>query len=121
KVTDDTQIVSALQSQQFSGVPWVVVTTGSSGAFVKHNEEIYRVSTPKVDVVNPVGSGDSVIAGFAVGFSRGLSDEELVKYALTMGVLNAMEAQTGSVSPDKVDWCKDQIRVERIGFGQEDS
>ncbi|MFD1362376.1 1-phosphofructokinase [Lentibacillus salinarum] len=113
-VTDDTQIISALQSQRFTGVPWVVVTTGSSGAFVKHNEEIYRVSTPTVYAVNPVGSGDAVIAGFAVGLSRGLNDEELVKYALTMGVLNAMEAQTGAVNPEKIKWCMEQIRVESI-------
>lgn len=114
KVTDDAQIVSALQSQTFAGVTWVVVTTGSTGAIVKHNEEIYQLSTPEVDAVNPVGSGDSVIAGFAVGLSRGLSDEELVKYALTMGVLNALETQTGSINTDKVDWYKNQIRLERI-------
>ncbi|WP_449355205.1 hexose kinase [Virgibacillus natechei] len=114
EVINDTQIISALQSQKFFGIPWVVVTTGATGAFVKHDKGIYRVSTPKVDAVNPVGSGDAVVAGFAVGLSRGLMDEELVKYALTMGVLNALEAKTGSVNPGKINWYKDQIRVERI-------
>ncbi|QKY70365.1 1-phosphofructokinase [Lentibacillus sp. CBA3610] len=114
KVTDDAQIISALQSQTFSGVPWVVVTTGATGAFVKHNQEVYRATTPKVDAVNPVGSGDSVVAGFAAGISRGLTDIELVKYGLSMGVLNAMEATTGSINPENISWCKDQIRVESI-------
>lgn len=114
KVTDDVQIISALQSQMFSGIPWVVVTTGATGAFVKHNEEIYRVSTPKVDAVNPVGSGDSVIAGFAAGLSHGLTDCELMEYGLTMGVLNAMEATTGSIDLENIGWYKDQIHVKKI-------
>src|SRR5699024_6282457 len=121
KLTDDTQIVSALQSQRFSGVPWVIVTTGANGAVVKHDEQIYDVSTPEVDAVNPVGSGDAVIAGFAAGLSRGLKDEELVKYALTMGVLNAMEAKTGSINPEKIEWCMEQIRVESIDLDRRTS
>lgn len=114
KVAEERQVISAIQSQKFSSIPWVVVTTGATGAIVKNNEEIYRVSTPKVAAINPVGSGDAVIAGFAVGLARGLVDEELIKYAITMGVLNAMEAKTGSVNPDKIDWCMNQISVERV-------
>jgi tagatose 6-phosphate kinase len=114
KLTNDAQIISALQSQKFSGIPWVVVTTGSAGAIVKVDNSIYRVSIPKVEAVNPVGSGDAVIAGFAAGLSRGLESEELIKFGLSMGVLNAMEAKTGSVNPERVNWCIDRISVERV-------
>lgn len=114
KMIEEAQIISALQSQNFSGIPWIVVTTGAAGAFVKVWDKIYRVSIPRVEAVNPVGSGDAVIAGFAVGLSRGLDSEELIKFGLTMGVLNAMEAKTGSVNPDRVNWCKEQISVERV-------
>lgn len=116
KVTDEAQIVTALQSERFSGVSWVVVTTGATGAFVKHNQEIYRATTPKVDAVNPVGSGDSVIAGFASGLTRGLADEAFIKYGLSMGVLNAMETKTGSINPEKIEWFIDQIRVDKLNW-----
>lgn len=114
KMTDDAQIISALKSQKLSGIPWIVVTTGASGAFVKVWDKMYRVSIPIVDAVNPVGSGDAVIAGFAVGLSRGMKSEELIKFGLSMGVLNAMEAKTGSVNPKWVNQCKEQISVERV-------
>lgn len=110
----ETRMIEALKAAVFERVPWVVVTTGATGAFVKHNQTIYHVKTPKVDAINPVGSGDSVIAGFAAGLSRGLEDEALMKYGLAMGVLNAMEAKTGSVNPEQIDWCVNQIRVEKI-------
>ena len=54
-------------------VPWVVVTLGADGAIVKHGDNIYRAKAPKIEAVNPVGSGDSVVAGFAAGFARRFS------------------------------------------------
>ena len=37
------------------------------------------MKVPKIEVVNTVGCGDSMIAGFAVGMSRGLSMEETIR------------------------------------------
>lgn len=110
----EKEIVLALQEKDFQGVEWVVVTLGGNGAIVKHLEKLYRVRIPKVDVVNPVGSGDSVIAGFAAGLSRGLGEEELIKFGLTMGTLNAIEEETGSIDVNKINWCMDAIKVEQI-------
>ncbi|PAV31137.1 tagatose-6-phosphate kinase [Virgibacillus profundi] len=114
KLTTERQIVEALNSILFADIPWVVVTLGKNGALVKHNNAVYRATAPKIDAVNPVGSGDSVIAGFAAGIARHLAGEELIKYGLSMGVLNAMQAKTGQIDPEKVDWCVRQIQVERI-------
>lgn len=110
----EAEIVNALRMTRFDDIPWVVVTNGSGSSFVKHSGTIYRVTIPNVDAVNPVGSGDSVIAGFAAGLARGLTDVELIKFGLTIGVLNAMEEKTGHVNLDKLDWCVEQINVERI-------
>lgn len=114
KIDTEADIVAALKMNLTANIPWVVITNGSKGAFVKHDKTIYRVTIPNVDAVNPVGSGDSVIAGFAAGLSRGFSNTELIKFGLAMGVLNAMEERTGHIDPDKIDWCTKQINVERI-------
>lgn len=112
KVDDEADTMKAVM--KFENIPWVVVTNGSKGAVVRHGKTIYRVTIPRVDAVNPVGSGDSVVAGFAAGLSRGLSDMELIKFALAMGVLNAMEEKTGQINPDNINWCVEQIGVEKI-------
>nr|WP_309099011.1 hexose kinase [Fredinandcohnia onubensis] len=114
ELTSEKEIFSALQKELFQGVEWVVVTLGGNGAIVKHMENIYRVQIPKVKVVNPVGSGDSVIAGFAAGLSRGLKEEELIKFGLAMGTLNTLEEQTGSVDVTRINWCVEAIIVEKI-------
>lgn len=114
EINTEAQIVEALHDPLFEGIAWVVVTLGAEGALVKHENEIYRATIPSVKVVNPVGSGDSVVAGFAAGLSRKLAKESLIKFGLTMGVLNAMEEETGSVNPEKIDWCIEKVVVEKI-------
>ena len=109
-----THVIEALESNLFTDVPWIVVTLGVDGALVKHEQQLYKVTIPKVETINPVGSGDSVIAGFAAGLSRGLGDEALIKYGLAMGVLNAMEEKTGHVDPNKVDWCVENMEIKKL-------
>jgi len=114
KLEREEDIIASLYSEQLVDIPWVVVTLGESGAIVKHRNNIYKAIIPKVDAINPVGSGDSVIAGFAAGFSRNLLDDQLIKFALTMGVLNALEDKTGHINPKKIESIMGQIEVEKI-------
>lgn len=114
EINSEDQIIKVLRDPLFKDVAWVVVTLGVEGALIKHENEIYRAKIPSVMAINPVGSGDSVIAGFAAGLSRQLDKEELIKFGLTMGVLNAMEEETGSINTENIDWCIEQMVVEKI-------
>ncbi|WP_226035928.1 hexose kinase [Aquibacillus saliphilus] len=110
----EAAIIDVLRSFRFEYIPWVVVTLGADGAIVKHGNNIYRAIPPKVNAVNPVGSGDSVIAGFATGISRELTDVDLIKFGLSMGILNAMEEKTGYIDATKITWCVREMQVNQI-------
>ena len=99
--TDYATLKQALTDPIFDGVDWIVVSLGSAGAFVKHQDKFYHAAIPKIQVVNPVGSGDSTLAGLAMGIHDGKSDEDIMKTAMTTGMLNTMEAETGFVNPAK--------------------
>jgi tagatose 6-phosphate kinase len=115
-VQEESDIYRSLQDEMFDGIDWVVVTLGAEGAIVKHRHEMYRVQKPKIDAINPVGSGDSVIAGFAAGINQSLNNKDLIKYGLAMGTLNAMEEKTGCINKEKIDWCIESIIVEEIAI-----
>jgi len=56
-----------------AGATWALVSMGASGSLLGDGTSLWRVRPPAVDVVNPIGSGDSLAAGFAVAhFLRGL-------------------------------------------------
>lgn len=108
------QVIEALQNPILDGIPWVVVTLGGQGAMIRHENVLYQVQIPAIEVKNPVGSGDSVIAGFAAGIRRKLPDEELIKFGISMGVLNAMQKKTGCIDPEKIEWCTEQIYLKKL-------
>ena len=113
-IRTEQDVMDALRDPMLQDIPWIVVTLGGQGALVRSGETVYRVCIPKVEVKNPVGSGDSVVAGFASAFSRKLSNMDTIKHGVAMGVLNAMEEKTGNIDPEQVDWCINRIQVEQL-------
>ncbi|EAV1661744.1 hexose kinase [Klebsiella variicola] len=94
-------------------IPWIVVSLGKDGAFAKVNDEYFRVTVPEIRAVNPVGSGDSTIAGLAIGLKNHEPAEAILKRAMTFGMLNAIEPQTGFIDLSKYDELVDHVTLYR--------
>lgn len=113
-ITSDQDIKQAFEMDLFASIPWVVVTQGEQGAMIKTPANVYKVHVPAIDAVNPVGSGDAVVAGLATGFDREMAEVDLIAFAMSMGVLNALEEQTGSIDARKVREIQQQVNVELL-------
>lgn len=100
-----------LFSERYNTCEWVIVSMGGDGAIAKHQADLYHVSIPMIQVVNPVGSGDSTVAGIAKAISEKRLPTELLKTAMTAGMLNTMEAGTGQVNASLFDGYFDQVTV----------
>ena len=115
EVTKDlNQLKEVLQSDLFKGIEWVIVSLGADGAFAKHGDVFYKVDIPKIEVVNPVGSGDSTVAGISAGLSSGKDDAALLTHAMVLGMLNAQEKMTGHVNMAHYDDLYQQINVKEV-------
>lgn len=110
-ISDIKELKTAVSQPIFNDIEWIIVSLGSEGAFAKHNHKFYKVNIPNIKVVNPVGSGDSTVAGIASALIHQQTDEELLKKANAFGMLNAMEQQTGHINTDKFDEIFKQIEV----------
>lgn len=111
---DTSLLMNALNDQLFDGIPLIMVSKGAKGALVKYHGEFFEVSIPKVATVNPVGSGDSTVAGMAIGLLSNDSIENLIKRAMTLGVLNAIEEKTGYINLNNYQTIYDQVFVKKI-------
>lgn len=115
KITLDNELLKeVLTGDLFKGISLILVSLGKDGAFVKYEDDFFRVTIPKIDVVNPVGSGDSTVAGLAIGINNNLSIEGIIKTAMTLGMLNTMEAQTGFVNPVNFDSLFEKVEVTKL-------
>lgn len=111
---DPVKLKEILSSPLFRGIEWIVVSLGAGGCFARHHDHFYHVQIPKIDVISPVGSGDAMVAGIASGIVSHLSDEELLRRANTLGMLNAMEKGTGCVNMNNYDRLYQQITVTKV-------
>lgn len=103
-----------LTTPNYDNCEWVIMSMGKDGAFVKHHSDYYKVSIPTIEVINPVGSGDATVAGIAKAISEKMTAEDLLKTAMTAGMLNTMEAGTGTVNPNLYDEYYKQVQVRKL-------
>ena len=115
EVTNDPgQLMRVLKNPLFEGIHWIIVSQGGDGAFVKHEDRFFDVTIPTIEVVNPVGSGDSTVAGLAKAIEQNLDEISTIQYGMAAGILNTMESQTGYVDRSKFDHFVNLVKVTRI-------
>ncbi|MCY7494337.1 1-phosphofructokinase [Bacillus safensis] len=94
------------------GAEHVIVSMAGDGALLFSKEGIYQSNVPKGTLVNSVGAGDSVVAGFLAGVSKGLSIEGSFKLGVTSGSATAFSEELGT--KELVDTLLPQVKVTRI-------
>lgn len=111
---DLNEIIEAAEQIHNNGVEVVAVSLGGDGAIVVSDEGVYRAIVPKIDAVNTVGCGDSMIAGFALGFSEGLSIAETLKKASAISAAAALREETGFFVMEDMENIFPRVEIKKI-------
>ncbi len=107
----EAKICTCIQEYMNDGIALFVLSMGSRGALVGYNEEIFKVSPPIIEAINPVGCGDALVAGFAVGMARGMEIKEMIKLAAAAAASNALHHGAGMVQKVEVEELIKQVKV----------
>ena len=67
----------------------VIVSMGGKGALLVNKEGAYLAGAPKGELINSVGAGDSMVAGFIAGIEKGRSPEDSFRLAVASGSATA--------------------------------
>ncbi|MEX2112427.1 MAG: PfkB family carbohydrate kinase [Pirellulales bacterium] len=95
---DDAALHRAMHAVNEQGAQWVVITSGAAPVWASSQGRLYRFATPPVEVQNPIGSGDCLMAGLAWGLLDGMEPLE----AICLGMAAAAENVT-RILPADVD------------------
>lgn len=107
-------LIRAARDLHDDGIEIVVISLGGDGSLVSCEEGVYDVKVPKINAVNTVGCGDSMIAGFAVGMSRGLSMVETIRLASAVSAANAMRLETGFFVKEDMEAILPKVQIKKI-------
>jgi 1-phosphofructokinase family hexose kinase len=83
-----------------AGADGAVLTLGAAGAVGVLEGADWRITTPPVSTVNPVGSGDCFAAALALALQRGEAVAAALRLAAGAGAANAASPYTGHVDPE---------------------
>jgi len=96
------------------GVELVVLSLGQAGALVSRGAERFHVAPPSIEEVNAVGSGDALVAGFAIGLLEDMSLEETARLAVAAGTANATSWAIGHFTQADMDGLIGQVEIRAV-------
>lgn len=101
----DEEVVVSAKHLQDMGARNVLVSLGGDGALlVSEDGQVHRMNAPKGTLVNSVGAGDSMVAGFLAGYASSQGNiAEALKWGVSAGSASAFH-----------DWLATKEQIEAV-------
>jgi 1-phosphofructokinase len=94
------------------GAQHVIVSMADKGSLLFANDEVFFANIPKGTLVNSVGAGDSVVAGFIASYSKEQVATDAFRFGATAG--SATAYSEGLATEDKINELISQVQVKKI-------
>ncbi|MCW5936706.1 MAG: 1-phosphofructokinase family hexose kinase [Fimbriimonadaceae bacterium] len=91
--------------------PTVIVSLGAQGAVMACQDRLYVAEPIEVESNSTIGSGDSLVAGFLVGLSRGLSPADCLRLGSAAGAATALTDGTEIGRRSQIEGLFDHAKV----------
>lgn len=111
---DDAAVMSAMRELHERGAQRLVVTAGKDSTLAFDGSSSWRIHSPRIKVVNPIGSGDAFTAGLVWRLVRGDDLGEACRWASAAGAANALTLMAGEVDKGTLEKLLDQVQVDRV-------
>ena len=114
EIKDQEDLMEIGKKIQGNGIELVVISLGKDGSMIISDEGIYRAIPPKIEAVNTVGCGDTMIAGFALGLKDNLMLVDTIRLATAMSAASALRVETGHFVKEDMEDILDKVRVIKL-------
>ncbi|MGH7598149.1 MAG: 1-phosphofructokinase family hexose kinase [bacterium] len=105
-------IPDTLRELAQTGAQWIFLTDGSRKVGVYAQGQRYLATPPKIDIVNTLGGGDAMVAAFLYGWLRKMATEDLIRFAIAAGAVNAEDFMPGFADRKRIEEMAKRVVVE---------
>lgn len=113
-VTNTGEIAQAALAICRMGPAHVIVSLGKDGALLADGKCVWKCASPKITEKNPIGAGDSMVAGIIWGLSEGSGLPESLRRGIACGAATASLSGTAVGSREQVETLLEQVTVEKL-------
>lgn len=111
--TDD-DFVKALNHLLGMGIQYAIVTDSARPCYAAIKGHYWKLTPPAVRTVNPVGSGDAMVAGIVYGFHQGWKFQQCVSFGIAAGAANAQKWGVANSELQEILSLEQQTRAQRL-------
>lgn len=111
---NDHATLQAMSTLINKGTSLVVVSQGERGALAVSADHHYRIHIPQVVAINPVGSGDAMMAGLVSALNRGLDIHDVLLLGAACGTANTLHKMAGKVTLDDIAIVQQGIQITSV-------
>lgn len=113
KFNSKEEIISYIKSTMIPKAEYVICSLGSDGAiFVSENNSFY-IPIVKGEVINSVGAGDSMVAGFIYAYLNEMSEEDMFKMAVASATATVFSYDMGE--KDQINEIFGKLKIINMG------
>lgn len=113
KFNSKEEIISYIKSTMIPKAEYVICSLGSAGAiFVSANNSFY-IPIVKGEVINSVGAGDSMVAGFIYAYMNEMSEEDMFKMAVASATATVFSYDMGE--KDQINEIFGKLKIINMG------
>ena len=114
ELTDDAALFAAVRELHERGAQRIVVTAGKDPSVAYDGHRFWRITCPRIEAVNPIGSGDAFTAGLVWRLVRGDDFGEACRWGSAAGTANALNIMAGEVRAVDVERLAKEVQVEPL-------
>jgi len=111
---NEKETIKAIRYLHAQGAHRVVVTAGKHPTLAFDGHTIWRITPPKINSVNPIGSGDAFTAGLVWRLLKGDDLGEACRWGSAAGAANALTLMAGEVEQTQVKRLATQIQAKQL-------
>jgi len=113
-VSTPGEIAAAGAAISAMGPVSAVISLGKRGAALVDNGRAWLASSPEIKAANPIGAGDSMVAGIVWGLSHGDSMQNALCKGIACGAATASRKGTSVGSLEQVNQLLQQVKIREV-------
>lgn len=111
-IVGEAELAAAMREVAERGAQWVVVSQGAESVWAFGEGRLHRFQPPRVEIVNPIGSGDCLAGGIAFGLAQGLAPLEAIRLGIAAAADNVTSLLPGHIDPASALRRMGDVRIE---------
>jgi tagatose 6-phosphate kinase len=111
QLNDESDYLEALNYFSTTKTSIAVITNNDNPVYFYYDNKYYKAFPPRIKIINPIGSGDCLLAGIIYGFLKNFEPIDIIKFSMAAAVANAKKWEIAKCNVREIKSILNSIEV----------